>query len=77
LNFSIVNRIRVNNAGYVNDQDYDAADPGGRCAPSSATLCRGVDGAYGETLHGRLARLLRRRRGFTASRPPALRSASM
>ena len=26
-NFSIVNRIRVNNAGYVNDQDYDARDP--------------------------------------------------
>src|SRR5687768_9536939 len=25
-NFSTVNRIRVNNAGYVNDQDYAVAD---------------------------------------------------
>ncbi|MGA8991627.1 MAG: hypothetical protein WB500_14790, partial [Rhodoplanes sp.] len=25
-NFSIVNRIRVNNAGYVNEQNYEAND---------------------------------------------------
>jgi hypothetical protein len=25
-NFSVVNQIRVNNAGYVNDQDYAVTD---------------------------------------------------
>ena len=46
LNFSIVNRIRVNNAGYVNDQDYDAADP--RPPPSSATYVEASMNPYGD-----------------------------
>jgi len=54
-NFSIVNRLRVNNSGYVNDQDY---------LPSAKPLFAVVGDSYveaamvpyGETMQGRLAR---------------------
>ena len=55
-NFSIVNRIRVNNAGYVNDQDYDAADPRPLCAVVGDSYVEASMVPYAETLHGRLAK---------------------
>ena len=55
-NFSIVNRVRVNNAGYVNDQDYDAADPRPLCAVVGDLYVEAAMVPYAETVHGRLAK---------------------
>jgi hypothetical protein len=54
-NFSIVNRVRVNNAGYVNDQDYDAADARPLCAVVGDSYVEAPMVPYAETLQGRLA----------------------
>jgi hypothetical protein len=55
-NFGIVNQIRVNNAGYVNEQDYDAADPRPLCAVVGDSYVEASMVPYAETLHGRLAK---------------------
>jgi hypothetical protein len=55
-NFSVVNQIRVNNAGYVNDQDYDAADQRPLCAVVGDSFVEASMVPYAETLHGRLAK---------------------
>ena len=55
-NFTIVNRIRVNNAGYVNDQDYDVADARPLCAVVGNSYVEASMVPYAETLHDRLAK---------------------
>ena len=55
-NFTIVNRIRVNNAGYVNDQDYDVADARPLCVVVGDSYVEASMVPYAETLHGRLAK---------------------
>lgn len=54
-NFAIVNRIRVNDVGFVNDQDYDAADSRPLCAVVGDSFVEAPMVPYAETLHGRLA----------------------
>jgi hypothetical protein len=54
--FSIVNRVHVNNAGYVNDQDYDANDPRPLFAVVGDSYVEALMVPKGETLHARLAR---------------------
>jgi hypothetical protein len=54
-NFSIVNRIRVNNAGYVNDQDYAAADARPLLAVVGDSYVEAAMVPPRDTLHGRLA----------------------
>lgn len=53
--FSIVNSVRVNNIGYVNDQDYDATDTRPLCAVVGDSYVEALMVPYAETLHGRLA----------------------
>lgn len=53
--FSIVNKLRVNNAGYVNDQDYDEKDPRPLLAVVGDSYVEAAMVPYRETLHGRLA----------------------
>jgi hypothetical protein len=55
-NFTIVNQIRVNNAGYVNDQDYDAGDRRPLCAVVGDSYVEASMVPFAETLQGRLAR---------------------
>jgi hypothetical protein len=55
-NFTIVNRIHLNNAGYVNDQDYDKADARPLCAVVGDSYVEASMVPYAETLHGRLAK---------------------
>jgi hypothetical protein len=57
-NFTIVNHIRVNNAGYVNDQDYDAGDPRPLLAIVGDSYVEAAMVPYRETLQGRLAAAL-------------------
>jgi hypothetical protein len=52
---SLVNRIRVNKAGYVNDQEYDASDPRPLFAIVGDSFVEAAMVPYGQTLHGRLA----------------------
>ncbi|HEX5864710.1 MAG TPA: hypothetical protein VF014_10745 [Casimicrobiaceae bacterium] len=54
-NFSIVNRIRINNAGYVNDQDYDATDPRPLVAVVGDSYVEASMVPPRDTLHSRLA----------------------
>ena len=54
-NFSTVNRIRVNNAGYVNDQDYAVADTRPLLAVVGDSYVEAVMVPFRDTLHGRLA----------------------
>jgi len=54
-NFAIVNRVRVNNAGYVNDRDYDVADSRPLCAVVGDSYVEASMVPYAATLHGRLA----------------------
>jgi hypothetical protein len=56
-NFTIVNRIRVNNAGYVNQQNYEAADPRPLCAVVGDSYVEAAMVPPYDTLHGRLAAL--------------------
>jgi hypothetical protein len=54
-NFTMVNRVHVNNAGYVNDQDYDAADPRPLLAVVGDSYVEAVMVPYAQTLQARLA----------------------
>jgi hypothetical protein len=54
-NFATVNRIRVNNAGYVNDQDYAVADRRPLVAVVGDSYVEAVMVPFRDTLHGRLA----------------------
>jgi hypothetical protein len=54
-NFDIVNRVRVNNAGYVNDQDYDIEDARPLLAVVGDSYVEAAMVPYSDTLHGRLA----------------------
>ena len=54
-NFSIVNRIRVNNAGFVNDQDYVAQHPLPLLAVVGDSYVEAAMVPYAATVHGRLA----------------------
>ena len=55
--FSIVNRLRVNDAGYVNDQDYVQSDHRPLFAVVGDSYVEAAVVPYAETLQGRLARL--------------------
>ncbi len=71
--FAIVNRLRVNNAGFVNDQDYDAADPRPLLAVVGDSYVEAAMVPYTDTIQGRLARSLapaRRVYSFAASGAP-------
>ncbi len=54
-NFAIVNHGHINNDGFVNDQDYDAADPRPLLAVIGDSYVEASMVPYPETLHGRLA----------------------
>ena len=54
-NFSIVNRIRVNDAGYVNDQNYDATDSRPLVAVVGDSYVEAAMVPPRDTLHSRLA----------------------
>ena len=49
------NTVRINNAGYVNDQDYDANDPRPLLAVVGDSYVEAAMVPYRETLQGRLA----------------------
>ena len=71
--FEQVNRVRVNNAGYVNDQRYDAADPRPLLAVVGDSYVEASMVPYAQTLHGRLATVAgpsRRVYSFAASGAP-------
>lgn len=54
-NFSIVNSVRVNNDGFVNEQDYPAFDPRPQLAVIGDSYVESLMVPYAQTLHGRLA----------------------
>lgn len=54
-NFSIVNRVRVNNAGFVNDQDYVREGQRPLLAVIGDSYIEAGMVPYGETVQGRLA----------------------
>jgi hypothetical protein len=54
-NFSIVNKVRVNNYGFVNDQDYDPGATSPLMAVLGDSYVEAAHVAYPETLQGRLA----------------------
>jgi hypothetical protein len=53
--FKVVNRVRVNNAGFVNDQDYDDKDPRPLLAVVGDSYVEAVMIPGRETFHARLA----------------------
>ncbi|MEM8813999.1 MAG: hypothetical protein AAGF59_15415 [Pseudomonadota bacterium] len=53
--FDLVNRIRVNNAGFVNDQDYRSDDETPLLAVVGDSQIEAAMVPYEDTLHGRLA----------------------
>src|SRR5271166_4611249 len=57
-NFSIVNRVHVNNVGYVNDQDYDVNDPRPLLAVVGDSYVEAAMVPPKDTLQGRLAKAL-------------------
>lgn len=54
-NFEIVNQGRVNNDGFVNDQDYTPADPRPLMAVIGDSYIESLMVPYAQTLQGRLA----------------------
>lgn len=57
-NFNLVNRVRVNNDGFVNDRDYDAAATGPLLAIVGDSYIEAVMVPYRETVQGWLASAL-------------------
>jgi hypothetical protein len=55
---TLVNRGRVNNAGFVNDQDYRKDDALPLLAVVGDSMIEAAMVPYGETVHGRLAKAL-------------------
>jgi hypothetical protein len=71
--FDIVNRLHVNNAGYVNDQSYDIDDARPLLAVVGDSYVEAAMVPYAETLQGRLAAIAspnRRVYSFAASGAP-------
>ncbi|MCC6470433.1 MAG: hypothetical protein IT563_19090 [Alphaproteobacteria bacterium] len=56
--FAMVNRGRVNNAGFVNDQDYRRDDPRPLVAVIGDSYVEAAMVPFAETMHGRLAKAL-------------------
>ncbi|MCG3114603.1 MAG: hypothetical protein LLH30_02880 [Candidatus Manganitrophus sp. SA1] len=56
--FSLVNHGRTNNAGFVNDQDYDAKDPRPLLAVIGDSYVEALMLPYPETLQGRVQKFL-------------------
>jgi len=54
-NFEIVNTVRVNNYGFVNDQDYDPHAPTPLLAVIGDSYVEATQVPYGQAVHGRLA----------------------
>ncbi len=54
--FSLANQGAVNNAGFVNDQVYDAKDSSPLLAVIGDSFVEALMVPYGETIHGRLAK---------------------
>ena len=70
---AMANRVRVNNVGFVNDQDYEPAAPGPLVAVVGDSFVEAAMVPYAQTLHGRLAAALRDRArvySFAASGAP-------
>ncbi|HIF11391.1 MAG TPA: hypothetical protein EYQ81_17145, partial [Sneathiellales bacterium] len=57
-NFSMVNEVRINNEGFVNDQDYSPNDPGPLLAVIGDSFVEALMVPFMETMHGRLADLV-------------------
>jgi hypothetical protein len=57
-NFAIVNKVRTNNFGFVNDQDYRAEDDRPLLAIVGDSYIEALVLPYAQTIHGRLARLV-------------------
>ena len=57
-NMTLVNRGHINNAGFVNDQDYRSADATPLVAVVGDSYVEAAMIPFGETMHGRLARAL-------------------
>ena len=55
-NFEIVNRVHVNNFGFVNDQDYDASLATPLLAVVGDSFVEAAQVPYAQSVHGRLAR---------------------
>ncbi len=71
--FSIVNTVKVNNAGYVNDQDYSKSEESPLLAVVGDSYIEAAMVPYAETVHGRLAGQLapdKRVYSFAASGAP-------
>ncbi|MEM8813416.1 MAG: hypothetical protein AAGF59_12420 [Pseudomonadota bacterium] len=69
--FDLVNRIRINNVGFVNDQDYTLDDPRPLLAVVGDSQVEAAMVPYADTLHGRLANKLDSRvYSFAASGAP-------
>ena len=54
-NFSIVNRVHINNAGFVNDRDYEAGETTPLLAVIGDSYVHAPMVSYPDTLHGRLS----------------------
>lgn len=71
VKFELVNRLRVNNAGFVNDQDYRKESPRPLIAVVGDSYVEAAMVPFEETLHGRLARTSDKRvYSFAASGAP-------
>lgn len=71
--FSIVNRVRLNNQGFVNDQDYDERDPRPLLAIVGDSYVEALMPPYAQTVNGLAAARLapaRRAYSFAASGTP-------
>lgn len=55
--FTLSNKRRINNAGFVNDQDYDAADPRPLAAVIGDSYIESIMVPYEQTLYGRLSKM--------------------
>ncbi len=53
--FSMVNRTRINDRGFINDQDYEPDAPGPLLAVIGDSFVEAAMMPYADTLHGRLA----------------------
>jgi hypothetical protein len=56
--FSMTNRVRSNNLGFINDQDYTADSPLPLVAVIGDSMVEALMVPYADTLHGRMARAL-------------------
>jgi hypothetical protein len=69
-NFSVVNRGRINNAGFINDMDYDVHDPRVLLAVIGDSYIEAEMVPFAETVQGRLAGHEYRIYSFAASGAP-------